>query len=62
MATINNLKVLARLSLGILVVGIALITYMITVEGELGALPLLLVVVGAIGYCTTRYRLGKQSA
>lgn len=37
-------------SSGIVAIGVALIIMMITTEGELGALPLGLVLVGAIGY------------
>lgn len=61
MAKIEKLKALVRISLSVLMVGIMLMTYMITVESELGALPLLLVFVGIAGYLTGRYRLGKQT-
>ncbi len=60
MANINRLKTQVRLSLGILVVGLVLMTYMITVESEPGALPLLLVIVGIAAYFISRYRLGKH--
>jgi len=33
-------------------IGLALVVMMITTEGELGALPLGLIVLGAIGYAT----------
>ena len=36
--------------------GLALVVMMITTEGELGALPLGLVVLGAVGYLTGRMR------
>lgn len=39
-------------SAGIGAIGLALVVMMITTEGEIGALPLGLVVVGAIGYVT----------
>lgn len=41
-----------RVSLVLLVAGIGLIAMMVRTEGELGALPLLLVVLGASGYAT----------
>jgi len=44
------LRVWKRVALAVLATGIALIGYMVTVEGELGALPLGLVLVGAVGY------------
>lgn len=62
MAKIAKLEVCSRISLFVLVLGIALMTYMISVEGELGALPLLLVFVGMAGYLVTRYRLSKRRA
>ena len=37
-------------------IGLALVVMMITTEGELGALPLALVLLGAIGYVTGRVR------
>lgn len=40
-------------SLAVLVVGVALIAYMIVTEGELGALPLGVVLTGAVGYVVT---------
>lgn len=61
MAKLATLKAQARLSLGVLVVGIALLTYMISVEGELGALPLALVFIGLAAYLISRYRLSKQT-
>ena len=60
MTTIEKLKAQVRISLGLLVVGIVLMTYMITVESEPGALPLLLVIAGIAAYFICRYRLRKQ--
>ncbi len=60
MEKIKKLKIQARLSLGVLVVGLVLMTYMITVESAPGALPLFLVLIGSGGYFISRYRLGKQ--
>ena len=45
-------KIQRALSLGIGVIGLALVIMMITTEGELGALPLGLILLGAIGYVT----------
>lgn len=42
------------------ILGIILIIYMISVEGELGALPLFLVVGGTIWFLTTQNRIKKQ--
>ena len=61
MANSKRMQVQGRLSLGVLVVGFLLLVYMITVEDEPGALPLLLIVAGSAGYCISRYRLGKQT-
>ena len=47
-----KLKIQRALSLGIGVIGLALVIMMITMEGELGALPLGLILLGAIGYVT----------
>ena len=38
------------------VAGLALVAMMITTEGEMGALPLGLVLIGAVGYVTGRMR------
>ena len=37
-------------------IGLALVAMMITTEGELGALPLGLILLGAIGYATGKMR------
>ena len=41
-------------------VGLALVVMMITMEGELGALPLGLILLGTVGYVTGRMR-GRSS-
>lgn len=41
-----------RVSLALLVAGIVLVALMVRTESEPGALPLLLVVLGALGYAT----------
>ena len=58
---LKQLKLLMRLSLGLLALGIALLGFMVTMEGELGALPLLLVIVGVVATMVSRYRLGRQA-
>ncbi len=61
MATLGTLKTQGRIALGILAAGIGLMTYMITVEGELGALPLALVLFGVAAYLISRYRLANTA-
>ena len=62
MEKITTLKVHSRIALCVLAAGIGLMGYMVTVEGEPGALPLLLVLAGVAGYVISRYRLGKYRA
>lgn len=52
----SNQKAHARLSALTVLIGVALLIYMITVEDEPGALPLLLIVVGSGWYFITRNR------
>jgi len=49
-------KVQKTVSAVIGVIGLALLVMMITTEGEPGALPLGLILIGAIGYGTGRMR------
>ena len=49
-------KVQKTVSAVIGVIGLALLVMMITTEGEPGALPLGLILIGAIGYITGRMR------
>lgn len=53
-------KVQCAVSTGIGATGLALVVLMIIMEGELGALPLGLVLIGAVGYATGRVR-GRSS-
>lgn len=55
-------KAQRAVSIGIGAIGLALLIIMITTEGELGALPLGLILVGAIGYVTgwLRERSSRQ--
>ena len=49
-------KAQRTVSAWIAAIGLALVVMMITTEGELGALPLGLILLGAIGYVTGRVR------
>ena len=49
-------KVQRAVSAVIAAIGVALVVMMITTEGEMGALPLGLVLIGAVGYVTGRMR------
>jgi hypothetical protein len=51
--------ILRNVSLLLLAIGLALLAYMIPVEGEPGALPLGLVLFGTIGYVVSRVRLRR---
>jgi preprotein translocase subunit Sss1 len=55
-------KAQRAVSIGIGAIGLALVIMMIITEGELGALPLGLILVGAIGYVTgwLRERSSRQ--
>ena len=59
-AGMDKHKLHTMLSLTLLALGLALIAYMVTVEGELGALPLALVLAGAIWFAITRFRRRKS--
>jgi len=59
--TTQNLKASKRLSLLIMLSGAALLGYMITVEGELGALPLFLFFTGTAWFVITQYRIKRHS-
>ncbi|HEX9953372.1 MAG TPA: hypothetical protein VGB53_16495 [Rubricoccaceae bacterium] len=52
-----KLKVHTILSVLTFVTGLLLLIYMVSVESEPGALPLLLVVVGTVWYVVTRARI-----
>lgn len=62
MAPLASLKLQRGVWFGILAVGLTLMTYMIVVESALGALPLLLVLLGLGGCCVSHYRLRKRGA
>jgi len=48
-------------SLAILILGIALLIFMITFESEPGALPLLLVLTGTVWFSINQYRIKRKS-
>lgn len=56
----QNLKIYRILSLFILIVGSILLIYMIKVEGEPGALPLLLVFIGIGWLIKNEVQIKKQ--
>jgi hypothetical protein len=56
----SNRKMHAVLSALTVAVGVLLLAYMVTVEGEPGALPLLLILLGSGWYFTTRARFRAQ--
>lgn len=51
-----------RIALGMLAIGLALLAYMVTVEGEPGALPLLLLALAGGGYVVARQRARRKGA
>jgi len=56
----SNQKVHALLSALTVFIGVALLIYMVTVENEPGAIPLLLIVVGSGWYLITRNRFRSR--
>lgn len=56
----KKLRIHSLLSVLTIVLGGALLVYMVVAEGELGAIPLLLIITGAIWYFITRARNWSQ--
>lgn len=56
----KKLKIQSLLSVLLAVIGIVLMTFMIIVESEPGALPLLLILVGAGWYFITKFKIELQ--
>jgi hypothetical protein len=54
--TVMTPKIQKTVSIWVGAIGLALVVMMITTEGELGALPLGLILIGGIGYITGRMR------
>jgi hypothetical protein len=57
----RNQRVQSILSTITIVLGLVLLVYMVTVEDEPGALPLLLIVVGIGWKLVTRYRVRSRT-
>lgn len=55
----KNLKIYRFLSMIVLILGCLLITYMIIVKGELGAIPLFLIITGIIWLVMNEIRIKK---
>jgi hypothetical protein len=55
----KNLKINRLLSMVVLILGSLLITYMIIVEDELGAIPLFLIITGIIWFVMNELRIKK---
>ena len=56
----SALKMGRIMSIVILALGIVLVTYMIKVEDEPGALPLFLILTGTVWFFINRYQIKKQ--
>ncbi|MEX0721277.1 MAG: hypothetical protein WD059_11455 [Balneolaceae bacterium] len=56
----KKLKMHKLISILITLIGIALMTFMVIVEDEPDAIPLLLIVLGTGWYFITRYRIPSQ--
>ncbi|MDT7828022.1 hypothetical protein RQM65_05010 [Pricia sp. S334] len=55
----QKIKLGRVLSVLTILVGTALLIYMITVEDEPGALPLILIMIGIVWFVINRYRIKK---
>jgi hypothetical protein len=56
----QKLKLSKTLSLLMIILGATLIIYMISIEGELGALPLFVILTGIVWFIINQYRIKKQ--
>ena len=56
----QNLKLSRSLSFIMIILGVALAIFMIIVEGELGAIPLLFLVIGIAWFIISQYRIKRQ--
>jgi hypothetical protein len=57
---IQKLKIYTTLSVLTIVLGVILLIYMIRVEDEPGALPLLLIMIGTVWFIINRVKTKKQ--
>ncbi len=55
-----KLKLSRALSLLLILLGTSLMAFMITMEGELGALPLFLILTGIVWFFINQYRIRKH--
>lgn len=55
----QKLKLSKMLSVLTILLGTALMIYMITVEDEPGALPLILIIIGIVWFIINRYQIKK---
>lgn len=56
----TKLRIHKLISILMTLIGISLMTFMVIIEDEPGAIPLLLIVVGAGGYIITRHSIRSQ--
>jgi uncharacterized membrane protein len=56
----QSLRISRALSVTIIVIGLILLIFMITVEDEPGALPLFLILVGTVWFFVNRGRIKRQ--
>lgn len=56
----QKLKLSRMLPILTALLGIALMIYMITTEGELGALPMILIILGILWFIINRYQIKKK--
>lgn len=58
----QKLKLIRMLPILTALLGIALMIYMITTEGELGALPMILIILGILWFIINRYQIKKSNS
>ena len=58
----QELKLSRMLPILTALLGIALMIYMITTEGELGALPMILIILGILWFIINRYQIKKSNS
>jgi len=58
----QKLKLSRMLPILTALLGIALMIYMITTEGELGALPMILIILGILWFIINRYQIKKSNS
>lgn len=59
--TSQQLKSFRLISICILLLGVALMVYMMFVESEPGALPLGLILLGVVGWILSKNKINKQT-